>query len=441
MSPTVLLRRRCLLVVLALAASLRAAPVKVACVGDSITAGVGASAGNSYPAVLGRLLGEGYEVRNFGVSARTLLSAGDYPWIREQACADAMAYLPNAVVIMLGTNDSKPPNWAHRADFRGDYAALIDRFAGLDSKPTVYACLPVPAFPGNWGINDPVILDEICPIIREVVKEKGARLIDLHTPLVGLGEFFPDKVHPNDSGAFGMAMVVNSVISAPENAANTALTPVPKLENDSYDWYARHEAVLKLVPTANPDVVMVGDSITHFWGGEPRVGHARAQRVWDDLYGTRRVLNLGFGWDRTQNVLWRIDHGEFDGLRPKLLVLHIGTNNLTGTGNARENTPAEIAEGITAIIDRVRARSPYTKILLMGVMPRGGSPTDGFRPKIAAINKLLAPLGKQTGIVYVDLADKLLEADGTLPKTVMDDGTHPTPEGYRRWAEVIRAQL
>lgn len=108
---------------------------------------------------------------------------------------------------------------------------------------------------------------------------------------------------------------------AVDGPANSALIPVPKLEDDSYDWYARHAEVLRVKGTIDPEVVLLGDSITHFWGGEPRAGQANGSGAWQATFGKYRTLNLGFGWDRIQNVLWRIDHGEVDGLHPRVIVL------------------------------------------------------------------------------------------------------------------------
>ncbi len=225
---------------------------------------------------------------------------------------------------------------------------------------------------------------------------------------------------------------------APEN---NALIPVPKLENDNYDWYARHEAVLKAKQTITPEVVMIGDSITHFWAGEPASKIAHGPKAWADLFGPRPVLNLGFGWDRTQNVLWRLDHAEFDGLHPKCVVLNIGTNNLTGTKNARESTPAEIADAVRAIIIRVRSKSPESKIILMGIFPRGEKSNNPMRAKITATNTLLADLAKipgTPGITFLDIAPKLLQPDGSISRTIMSDFCHPTEKGYTIWAEALK---
>lgn len=238
----------------------------------------------------------------------------------------------------------------------------------------------------------------------------------------------------------GSAPQLLSVVWA-DSPANTAIVPVPKLENDSYDWYARHEAVLKVKEQINPEIVMIGDSITHFWGGPPELGPQRGPLAWKALFGQQRALNLGFGWDRTQNVLWRLDHGEFDGLHPRCVVINIGTNNFSGTANARANTPAEVVEGIRAICQRIHAKSPESRIILMGVLPRGAKPDDAFRKKILELNKLLVEVGQTPGITFLDIGPQFLLPNGELPRTLMSDFCHPTEEGYTLWATALKPLL
>ena len=226
-----------------------------------------------------------------------------------------------------------------------------------------------------------------------------------------------------------------------ETPTNTAIVPVPKLENDSYDWYARHEAVLKIKDQINPEIVMIGDSITHFWAGPPDTRSQNGPLAWKRLFGQRRVLNLGFGWDRTQNVLWRLAHGEFDGLHPRYVVINIGTNNFSSTSHARANTPAEVAEGIRAICTCIHAKSPESRIILMGVFPRGAKPDDPFRAKILELNKLLAEVGKGPGITVLDIGQQFLLPNGELPRKLMSDFCHPTEDGYVIWASALRPLL
>ncbi len=181
------------------------APGRVACVGDSITEGAGAEPGRSYPTQLQEMLGPAWEVGNFGVSGRTLLRKGDFPYWNEPALSAALAFAPQVVIVMLGTNDTKPQNWAHRAEFPGDYRDLLQRFQALPGRPRLFACLPCPVVaPGNFDITQAGVEAEI-PWIRAVAAELGAGLIDMQAALAGRPELLPDCVHPNTAGAREMA--------------------------------------------------------------------------------------------------------------------------------------------------------------------------------------------------------------------------------------------
>jgi lysophospholipase L1-like esterase len=188
--------------------------IKLACVGDSITQGVGAAAGQSWPDQIRTMLGTKWEVRNFGVSGSTLLNAGDKPYQKEGAFAKAREFLPDVVVIILGTNDTKPQNWKHKDSFAADYRDLIGKFAGLPSKPRIYICYPpYIAGDGSWGINEANTQAEI-PIIDAVAKEAKVGVIDVHAALVGKDALIPDKVHPNTQGATEIAKAVYRGLTA-----------------------------------------------------------------------------------------------------------------------------------------------------------------------------------------------------------------------------------
>ena len=224
--------------------------------------------------------------------------------------------------------------------------------------------------------------------------------------------------------------------SSPQRAGNAAVVPVPKLEEDFYDWHARHSAKCREAAGGNHPLVFIGDSITHLFEGDPNVP-GRGERVWKEYYGGRRAMNLGFGWDRTQNVLWRLAHGEFAGQTPRLVVLLIGTNNLTGTANAPTNTPAEIAEGIQAICRQVAASSPESGIVLMGVFPRGPA-DDPLRARVRELNAMLREYAAgRRGVDFTDIGNRFVSADGSIPTDIMNDGVHLTEAGYRIWAEAI----
>ena len=184
--------------------------IRVACIGNSITYGarIKNRDRDSYPAVLSRMLGEAYWVKNFGVSARTLLNKGDHPYMNEKAYQDALAFNPNIVVIKLGTNDSKSFNWKYKADFTKDLQTMVDAFKALPAQPKIYLCYPSKAYQTGDNINDDIISKQIIPMIKKVAKKNNLSVIDLHAAMDGMPQLFPDKIHPNEEGAKVMAKAV-----------------------------------------------------------------------------------------------------------------------------------------------------------------------------------------------------------------------------------------
>jgi lysophospholipase L1-like esterase/pimeloyl-ACP methyl ester carboxylesterase len=195
--------------------------VRLACVGDSITAGVGTKniSFESYPAQLARLLGDGWEVRNFGNSGTTLLDVGDKPYQMQHSFKQALDFAPNIVVIMLGTNDTKPQNWKYKDQFVEDYNGLIEQFSLLKTQPKLYVCVPpFIANEGRWGINETDLKEQI-PMILEVARNANLEVIDCHQVTDGREDLFPDDVHPNLAGATVLAKTVYAAVigeTAPE---------------------------------------------------------------------------------------------------------------------------------------------------------------------------------------------------------------------------------
>ncbi|MFT4168657.1 MAG: GDSL-type esterase/lipase family protein [Dysgonomonas sp.] len=189
--------------------------IKIACVGNSITYGMGIADRdkNSYPSVLSQMLGEGYDVRNFGFSARTLLMKGDLPYMKEQMFKDALAFNPDIVIIKLGTNDSKPQNWKYGSEYKHDMETMVNSFKSLSSHPQIYLCFPAKAYALQWGINDSIIVKDIIPDIIDVAEECGTKVINLHTPTSNMPENFPDHIHPNEAGAKIIATEVYHAIT------------------------------------------------------------------------------------------------------------------------------------------------------------------------------------------------------------------------------------
>lgn len=202
----------------------------------------------------------------------------------------------------------------------------------------------------------------------------------------------------------------------------------------NYDWATRHRAIVARNLQVKPDILLLGDSITHFWGGEPSDARARGPVSYQKYFGGYKVTNIGYGWDRTENVLWRLRHGELDGIRPRVVMVMIGTNNMS------INTIEEIASGVGAICEELHLRLPQSKILLIGIFPRGAK-ADASRDKIAAVNVELAKLHGTRNITYMDIGRVFLEADGSIAAEIMNDYLHPTEAGYERWGEAIAPTL
>jgi lysophospholipase L1-like esterase len=224
----------------------------------------------------------------------------------------------------------------------------------------------------------------------------------------------------------------NAVVASTNVVAqNTATNPVPRDPN----WVARHEGFVAQAKQGGIDLLFMGDSITDFWRN-------RGSNVWNQYYTPRHAANFGISGDRTQHVLWRMDNGELDGIKPKVVVLMIGTNN---TGKERDNktprnTVPETIEGVQAVVGELRARLPDSKILLLAIFPRG-TLDDPQRAQVALINTVIARLDDGKMVRYLDIDPKFIEADGTLPRSIMPDLLHPNAHGYQIWADAMEPTL
>lgn len=202
----------------------------------------------------------------------------------------------------------------------------------------------------------------------------------------------------------------------------------------TYDWAVRHAQVKELTAKKKASLVFIGDSITQMFGGEPHDRSQPGKDVWEKYYGTRNATNLGFGYDYTENTIWRLQHGELDGAAAKAIVVNIGTNNMG------KNTPEEIVAGVKTVLTEVRRSQPAAKVLLLGIYPRGSKP-DATREKVAKTNTLLAELDGKESVTFLDVSAKLIEPDGTISKDTMGDYLHPTAKGYGIIAEAIEPTL
>ena len=224
-----------------------------------------------------------------------------------------------------------------------------------------------------------------------------------------------------------IAVFLSSLLAA-SIWANTATEPVPRTD----EWWQKRQAGFNTnVATAGDkaSILFIGDSITQGWEGE-------GKEVWSRYYSPRQAINLGIGGDRTQHVLWRLDNGNLTGLKPKAAVVMIGTNN----SNGEDNTVAEIAEGVSAIVRKLRTALPETRVILLGIFPRGEKPNPQ-RGKLAQINQILQKLDDGRHVFFLDIGHRFLTTDGTLPKELMPDFLHLSPLGYQVWAEAIEPRL
>lgn len=231
---------------------------------------------------------------------------------------------------------------------------------------------------------------------------------------------------------FRLAILTALLCNTSVFGENAATIPVPRDAN----WVKRHEGFLEdaKAKNGNVDLLFLGDSITDGWRG-------KGKTIWDKFYAPRNALNLGLSGDRTQHVLWRLQNGEVDGLKPKVVVLLIGINNTPNepNGTPRNNAP-EIIEGVKAVVKEIQTRMPKTKVLLLAVFPYKQK-GDPMRDKVAEINKGISKLDWKRRVTYLDINKKFLEKDGTLSTEIMPDLLHPNEKGYQIWADAMEPTL
>jgi len=227
-----------------------------------------------------------------------------------------------------------------------------------------------------------------------------------------------------------LLVILASCLVAPALSAQPATETFPAIQptpQTSDWWMPRHEQKREKAKNADRiELLMIGDSITHSWenGGKS---------VFEEYYGGRNALNLGFSGDRTEHVLWRLQNGAVDGLSPKLAIVMIGTNN---TGH-RKDPPEQTAAGIKQILQELRTRMPEMQILLLAVFPRDEQPNGELRKINDGINKIIKEYDDGKHIHFLDINHVFLDENGILPKSIMPDSLHPNTEGYKRWAKAI----
>lgn len=315
--------------------------IKVACVGNSITFGAGISNRDkdSYPAVLGQMLGDGYDVRNFGFSARTLLAKGDHPYMKEQMFQQVLQFQPDVVVVKLGTNDSKAHNWRYGRDFARDLESLVTAFQKLSSRPVIYLCYPAKAYSLQYGIQDSVIVHGIIPVIQACARKKHLQLIDMHTATSGMRQNFPDDIHPNEAGAIVMAETVYKALTGKEMKHEMQAFPGRKSGWSGYDRYdfqfRGRDAIVVCPKQAAPGKPWIWRPA--FFGAFPSVDKALLGKGFHvayydltHLYGSPRAVEAGtafYGYMKN-----------YYGLSPKVTLEGFSRGGLCALNWAVKNT-------------------------------------------------------------------------------------------------------
>ncbi len=239
----------------------------------------------------------------------------------------------------------------------------------------------------------------------------------------------PFELRTGGNGQLAIANVRFTVEGQPNMACPEKLSTTPDTLHEYWavDWWLpRHESKVAQAEKGTAELLMIGDSITHGW-------EDKGKAVWEEHFADVDTLNLGFGGDRTENVLWRLQHGTLGNTQPKLAVIMIGTNN---TGH-RLDTPEDIRDGVGAILDELKAQVPDTKVLLLAIFPRSETPDDALRQNNEATNQLLQTLAEQRGIMFDNFNSAFLQEDGILTREIMPDLLHPEHDGYEIWASKL----
>ena len=242
-----------------------------------------------------------------------------------------------------------------------------------------------------------------------------------------------DGVHPNDVGMIKQAAAYEKIIRLIlGEAVGKYVTTIPVVQSRDgyYDWRSRHAEVLALNKATPPVSIILANSIIHYWGGKPISPISRGADSWDKYLEPGGVRNLGFGWDRIENVLWRVYHGELDGYSARHIVIMIGTNNLT------INTDEEITEGLKLLVHAVKERQPGADVLLSGLLPR-----RNMEKRVAVLNQAIAQLAGSLHARYINPGKVLLNNKGEIEKSLFTDGLHPNAGGYQKIAVVLAPWL
>lgn len=253
----------------------------------------------------------------------------------------------------------------------------------------------------------------------------------------GVGRMALNPMKPSSIALIAAIFGLASLAVGQNAGKNLAIAPAlhPGTEK-------KHESFNEISKLGKAPLVFLGDSITAGWSG-------KGKEAWDKYWAPLGAVNFGIGGDRTEHILWRLQHGNYDGLKPKLTVLMIGTNNtghqgrpMAEHGGAVYTSPADqTAEGVSAIVKLLQEKQPQMKILLLAIFPRGANEQDKMRQQNEATNQLIAKLADNKSVFFMDIGKSFLQPDGTLSKDIMPDLLHPNAAGYEIWSKAIESKV
>jgi lysophospholipase L1-like esterase len=247
-------------------------------------------------------------------------------------------------------------------------------------------------------------------------------------------EDFVDGTHPTDLGMQKYALAyekkLRQILYEPVGNLSTTKPVTQAREPQRYNWEARHNKLLEFNRNTPPKICFFGNSITHYWGGEPKAPISNGPGSWKNFLGDLNVQNFGYGWDRVENVLWRIYHDELDGFSAEQALFMLGTNNL------HLNSDEEIIEGLSLCIEAVKVRQPHAKITMIGIYPRRDN-----EDRVAELNLKIAQLAGLQNVNYINIGGVLLKEDGKIDESYFLDGLHPNEKGYTLLGPLLRAYL
>lgn len=367
-----------------------------------------------------------YPVVNLGFSGSAYM---------EPALFEAMGEITARAYVL----DPMPNSYRLGEDIYNRMVAGVKYLRGKNSAPILLV--------EHAGAVDSITRRDIGQAVREgnawlrkaydALKASGIdNIYYLSSREIGMDEdSYIEGVHPNDIGNRLQALAVERKLREmmPEDTPNRRYPPIRQRRDACYTWWERHNDVIRLNHTTDPDVLCIGNSITHFWGGEP-VSRNNGGDTWQKMWGKRKAVNMGFGWDRIENVFWRINHGELEGCSPKEIYLLIGINNVAA-GDSEE----DVARGIVDLSAAIRARQPQAVLNVIKIYP-----AKGREEKVARTNELIEkylPVDKHLRLLDLNACLVMPDGSGKVNPEMFLEGLHPNEKGYAALAKELKKQL